>query len=56
VLLEDLGVELAMRLQRQANLGESLLVRASRVDPRSDQIWLEEVSEVPSSPAATVTP
>jgi len=44
VLLEDLGVELAMRLQRQANLGESLLVRASRVEPRTDQIWLEEVA------------
>lgn len=56
VLLEDLGVELTMRLQRQAKLGESLLVRASRVDPRSDQIWLEEVSAVTAPPAATVTP
>ncbi len=44
VLLEDLGVELAMRLQRQPKLGESLLVQVKRVDPRTDQIWLEEVA------------
>ncbi len=43
VLLEDLGVELAMRFSRPVGLGESLMLRVSRVDPRSDQIHLEEV-------------
>ncbi|WP_460194739.1 ribonuclease catalytic domain-containing protein [Thermosynechococcus sp. FA-CM-4201] len=54
VLLEDLGVELAMRFQRQANLGECVLVRVSRVDPRSDQIWLEEVPAETPMPPETV--
>lgn len=43
VLLEDLGVELAMRFQRPVGLGETLNLRVSRVDPRADQINLEEV-------------
>ncbi len=43
VLLEDLGVELAMRFQRPVGLGENLSLRVSRVDPRADQIALEEV-------------
>ncbi len=54
VLLEDLGVELAMRFQRQAKLGECVQVRVSRVDPRSDQIWLEEVPAETPMPAETM--
>ncbi|MDG2989995.1 ribonuclease R [Candidatus Synechococcus calcipolaris G9] len=52
ILLEDLGVELAMRFQRTPILGESLEVRVSRVDPRTDQIWLEEVRETPATAEA----
>lgn len=54
ILLEDLGIELAMRFQRQANLGECVLVRVSRVDPRSDQIWLEEVPVEAPMPVETI--
>jgi len=43
VLLEDLGIELAVRLQRPVGLGETLNLRVSRVDPRADQIALEEL-------------
>ncbi|AFY59793.1 ribonuclease catalytic domain-containing protein [Synechococcus sp. PCC 6312] len=43
VLLEDLGVELAVRFHRVVGLGETLNLRVSRVDPRADQIALEEV-------------
>lgn len=42
VLLEDLGLELAMRFNRSVALGESLWVKVSSVDPRHDVIQLEE--------------
>jgi len=44
VLLEDLGLELAMRFHRPVALGESLQVRVSAVDPRHDVIQLEETT------------
>jgi len=44
VLLEDLGLELAMRFHRPVALGESLQVRVSAVDPRHDTIQLEELT------------
>lgn len=44
VLLEDLGVELAMRFNRSVSVGEQLQLRVTQADPRQDRIQLEEVS------------
>jgi exoribonuclease II len=44
VLLEDLGVELAMRFNRDVQPGDQLQLRVSYADPRSDRIHLEEVA------------
>jgi len=49
VLLEDLGLELAMRFDRPVALGEQLTLQVAYVDPRNDVIHLREVD------AATVT-
>ncbi len=46
VLLEDLGLELAMRFGRSVNLGERIQVKVQSVDPRQDRIFLEEQSTV----------
>lgn len=43
VLLEDLGLELAMRFDRPVALGEQLTLRVAYVDPRNDVIHLREV-------------
>jgi len=43
VLLEDLGLELAMRFNRSLSPGDSLQVKVSYVDPRHDTIQLEEL-------------
>jgi exoribonuclease-2 len=51
ILLEDIGVELAMRIQRSVNLGETIFVRVTHIDPRQDIIHLREVT-----PAAATTP
>jgi exoribonuclease II len=45
VMLEDLGVELAMTFDRPIELGARLLVEVSHVDPREDAVYLREVSE-----------
>ena len=42
VLLEDLGLELPMRIDRPITLGDRFSVRARTVDPRLDRIKLEE--------------
>jgi exoribonuclease II len=44
VLLEDLGLELAMRFNRDVQPGDQLQLRVSYADPRSDRIHLEEVA------------
>lgn len=44
VLLEDLGLELAMRFQRSVTLGEPLKLRVTHVDPRHDRIQFEELA------------
>ncbi len=44
VLLEDLGLELAMRFNRLVPLGESLAVKVSHADPRRDTVQLEELT------------
>jgi len=44
VLLEELGLELGMRVQRPVKLGEHLQVQVTHVDPYRDVIHLREVS------------
>lgn len=43
VLLEDLGLELAMRFNRAVTPGDRLQLRVSHADPRQDIIHFEEV-------------
>jgi exoribonuclease II len=42
ILLEDLGLEFAMRFDRAVNLGERFTVKVLSADPRLDRIILEE--------------
>jgi exoribonuclease-2 len=44
VILEDLGLELAMRFNRSVELGERLAVRVSYANPRQDILHLDEVA------------
>ncbi|HEY9735611.1 MAG TPA: ribonuclease R family protein [Trichocoleus sp.] len=44
IMLEDLGLELAMRFNRDVALGERLQVRVSHANPRQDVIRFEEVA------------
>ena len=44
VLLEELGLELGMRVQRPVKLGEHLQVQVTHVDPYRDVIHLREVT------------
>lgn len=48
VLIEDLGLELAMRFQRAVGLGEEITIRVSHSDPRQDVIHLRETVTEPS--------
>lgn len=45
ILLEDLGLELAMRFQRSIALGDRLQVLVSHADPRQDVIQFREMVE-----------
>ena len=49
ILLEDLGLELPMRLQRTVQLGESLNVIVNEVNPRMDRIYLAEYADSTAS-------
>ncbi|NEP17117.1 MAG: VacB/RNase II family 3'-5' exoribonuclease [Leptolyngbya sp. SIO4C1] len=51
VMLEDLGLELAMRFDRAVELGERFLVQVIHANPRQDFIRLEEVAESVESEA-----
>ncbi|MGI0488008.1 ribonuclease catalytic domain-containing protein [Pantanalinema rosaneae CENA516] len=44
VLLEDLGLELAMRFNRAVSLGDRMDLRVSYADPRQDIVQFEEVT------------
>ncbi|MEN9219024.1 MAG: ribonuclease R [Gloeomargarita sp. DG_2_bins_126] len=44
VLLEELGLELGMRMQRAVKLGEQIQVQVTHVDPYKDVIHLREVN------------
>jgi exoribonuclease II len=45
ILIEDLGVELAMRFNRWVDIGERIQVQVALVDPRRDIIHLQEISK-----------
>jgi exoribonuclease-2 len=49
VLIEDLGLELAMRFHRSVVPGEEVTIRVSHADPRQDVIHLREMVTEPSS-------
>jgi exoribonuclease II len=44
ILIEELGIELAMRCNRWVELGEQLQVQVALVDPRQDIIHLREIT------------
>ena len=44
IMVEDLGLELAMRFNRSVTLGEQFQVRVSHANPRQDIIRFEEVA------------
>ena len=46
VLLEELGLEVAVKLQRSVDLGERLRLQVTYADPRQDVIQFAELSEV----------
>ncbi|MGF1537244.1 MAG: ribonuclease catalytic domain-containing protein [Elainellaceae cyanobacterium] len=47
VLLEELGLEVAVRLQRAVELGERLDLRVTYADPRQDVVQFTELSQSP---------
>ncbi len=51
ILLEELGLELAMRFHRTVALGDRLDVRVSYADPRQDRIEFREMIEAAQSAA-----
>ncbi|HEY9874991.1 MAG TPA: ribonuclease R family protein [Candidatus Obscuribacterales bacterium] len=53
ILLEDLGLELAMRFKRSVTPGDRLEVRVSHADPRQDVIHLREMVNQEAQAAAT---
>jgi exoribonuclease II len=44
ILIEELGIELAMRFHRWVDLGEQIQVQVALVDPRQDIIHLREIA------------
>jgi exoribonuclease II len=56
IMVEDLGLELAMRFNRAVALGEQFQVRVSHASPRQDVIRFEEVApESEEAPASAMT-
>jgi exoribonuclease II len=43
IMIEDLGIELAMKFPRWADIGERIQVQVVLVDPRQDIIHLREI-------------
>ncbi|TVQ16479.1 MAG: RNB domain-containing ribonuclease [Leptolyngbya sp. DLM2.Bin15] len=52
ILIEDLGLELAMRFKREVELGDHVEVKASYVDPRKDIIQFVELLSDPATVAS----
>jgi exoribonuclease II len=51
VLLEDLGLELAMRFTRSVEVGDRLDLKVAYADPRQDVIQFTEMTEAAAQPA-----
>jgi exoribonuclease-2 len=51
ILIEDLGLQLAMPFKRSVALGEQVLVKVSHVDPRQDIIQFQELTYQQVQPA-----
>jgi exoribonuclease II len=47
IMIEDLGIELAMKFPRWADIGERIQVQVVLVDPRQDIIHLREITSQP---------
>jgi exoribonuclease-2 len=54
IMIEELGLELAMRFERAVDLGERLQVKVSHANPRQDVIRFQEVITDPEAPSAVV--
>lgn len=54
ILLEDLGLELAMRFNRSVDLGDRLHVKVSYADPRQDDIRFQEMTVQESAESASL--
>ncbi|NET42051.1 ribonuclease catalytic domain-containing protein [Okeania sp. SIO2B3] len=52
VLLEELGLELAMRFGRSVNVGDRLEVKVAHADPRKDEVIFQEVITTVAEAAA----
>jgi exoribonuclease-2 len=53
ILVEDLGLELAMRFKRSVSLGDLLKVKVAHADPRQDVIQFQELVEQEMQSAIT---
>jgi exoribonuclease-2 len=51
VLLEDLGLEIAMRFTRSVEVGDRLDLKVAYADPRQDVIQFTEMTETAAQPA-----
>ncbi|MFN7861427.1 MAG: ribonuclease catalytic domain-containing protein, partial [Pseudanabaena sp.] len=45
VMIEDLGLKLPMRINRQIQVGDNLRIKTGEVDPRKDIIYFQEVQQ-----------
>ncbi|NES64665.1 MAG: VacB/RNase II family 3'-5' exoribonuclease [Okeania sp. SIO2D1] len=52
VLLEELGLELAMRFGRSVNVGDRIEVKVAHADPRKDEVIFQEVITTVAEAAA----
>jgi len=48
ILIEDLGLKLPMRINRQIQVGDNLRIKTSEVDPRKDIIYFQEAQQFQS--------
>lgn len=49
VLIEDLGLKLPMKINRQIQVGDNLLIKTAEVDPRKDIIYFQEAQQSTST-------
>jgi exoribonuclease-2 len=53
ILLEDLGLELAIRLTRSASPGDRMEVKVTYADPRQDTIQFQQLLDREAQPAVS---